>query len=122
MAQLYFHKTRMYTDLQEQFYIDEQESTSEPPCIKLQPIMSGEYFKRLVKYEVIVECWDRVKGSVSCKRRYCAEFTAEERKTIARYHGKFYTWHLRTGTPQRVIIQLDTLALLQRAVSFFAAL
>lgn len=88
--------------------------------VSLRPVFSGEYFKSQVAYPVIVEAWDRLKGSGSKRRRYQAEFTEAERKLISSYYRKFYRWYLVTGTPDKVMLSLDTLNLLQRAVNFFA--
>ncbi len=85
----------------------------------LRPVFTGDKFKELVSYPVIVEGWEKSKyGRV--RRAWHKEFTQEERNKIARYHGKFYRWYLVTGNPHRVSLRLTTLTLLQRAVAFFA--
>lgn len=90
--------------------------------VTLRPTFSGEAFKRIVAYPVIVEIWDKLGRSGSKRRRYNDEFTEAERKLIARYYKRFYRWYLVTGTPKRVMLNLNTLHLLQRAVNFFACI
>lgn len=87
--------------------------------LTLAPVFSGESFLKAVCYPVIVEGWEKAKCGRQ-RRRYLAEFTEAERNLLGRYHHKFYRWHLVTGTPQRVLLRLQTLHLLQRAVNFFA--
>lgn len=87
--------------------------------LALVPVFSGDQFKKHVAYPVIIEAWHkRLDGSR--RRKYQAQFNEKERATIARYQTKFYRWHLVTGTPKRVMMKLETLQLLQRAVAFFA--
>lgn len=91
------------------------------PDFQLAPTFSGDQFRKVVPYPVIVEAWDhRLHGSG--RRRYHAEFAKEERKTIGRWQTQFREWYLRSSTPLRVIVDLPTLALLRRAVDFFATL
>jgi hypothetical protein len=71
-------------------------------------------------YPVMVECWERVMGSGSRRRRYHEMFTEAERRLIGRYHTVFRRWHLQTGTPAHHVMRLTTHALLVRAISFFA--
>lgn len=85
----------------------------------LLPVFSGAAFLRHVNYPVIVEMWEKRKAG-RVRRRWEAEFTPAERNSIARQYAKFYRWHLVTGTPEKVSLQLRTLQLLQRAVAFFA--
>lgn len=81
-------------------------------------------FRRVVQYGCIVERWDRVVGRGACgskRRKYLAEFTPVERRTISRWHTKFHLWELVTGIPDEVLIgKPETVRLLQRAVHFFA--
>lgn len=85
----------------------------------LLPVFSGTAFGSAVNYPLIVESWSK-KQSGRQKRRWQAEFTPAERRTLQKYYGKFYDWYLRTGTPRRVSLRLGTLQLLLRAVAFFA--
>lgn len=87
--------------------------------LDLLPVFSGEKFREAVNYPIIVEMWDKKKAG-RVKRAWEKEFTSGERNKIARYYGKFYKWHLTTGTPKRVALRLNTLQLLRRAVHFFA--
>lgn len=87
--------------------------------LRLMPVFTGDLFKQAVCYPVIVEMWEKAKCGRH-KRRYHKEFTQAERNKIARYYGRFYKWHLVSGPPKRISMRLSTLALLQRAVNFFA--
>ena len=87
--------------------------------LDLLPVFSGEKFLEAVNYPIIVEMWDK-KKAFRVKRAWEKEFTEAERNKIARYYGRFYRWHLISGTPKRVVLRLNTLQLLQRAVHFFA--
>ncbi len=89
--------------------------------VELLPVMTGEVFGRLVNYAVIVEGWDKRKLGRQ-RRAWEKEFTSAERNKIGRYYGRFYRWHLVSGTPLRVSCRLNTLHLLQRAVNFFATI
>lgn len=93
----------------------------EQTAVRLAPVFSGEQFKKTVDYPVIVEMWEK-KNSGRVRRAYLAQFTDDERTTLARYYAKFYKWHLVTGTPVRVMARLKTVQLLQRAVNFFATI
>lgn len=88
---------------------------------RLRPVFSGEEFLKVVNYPVIVEMWGRTKFGRG-KRAYLAQFSATERATLSRYHGAFYRWHLVTGAPDRVMLSLKTLLLLQKLVAFLAGL
>lgn len=87
--------------------------------VRLLPVFSGEMFKQQVNYPVIVEAWEK-KAAGKHKRRWMETFTKAEQRKISSYYGRFFRWHLRSGTPTRVSMHLDTLKLLQRAVIFFA--
>lgn len=87
--------------------------------LDLLPVFSGEMFKEAVNYPIIVEMWDKKKAG-RVRKAWEKEFTEAERNKVARYYGKFYRWHLISGTPKRVALRLNTLQLLQRAVHFFA--
>jgi hypothetical protein len=75
-------------------------------------------------FPVVVENWHHVVGvgsSGSKRRKYHAEFTENERRTIARYKDKFYRWYLVKGTPASFTFgKIETYHLLQRACNFFA--
>jgi hypothetical protein len=89
----------------------------------LLPVFTGEAFARLVQYPIIVEMWDKIAGKNAGgrrKRAYLAEFDEGQRRLISYWYTRFYRWHLTTGTPQRVVMRLATLQLIQRAVHFFA--
>lgn len=89
--------------------------------VTMQPVFSGDEFLRQIDYPVIVESWEKRRFGRG-KRKWMAEFTEAERQTIAKYQTKFYRWYLVTGKPDRVMIRLKTLHLLQRAVAFFASI
>jgi hypothetical protein len=96
----------------------------DPPAnrrMQLQPVFTGDMFKQAVAYPVLVEGWDK-KKSGRVKRAWLKEFTEAERTTISSYYKRFYRWHLVTGMPAHVSCRLTTLALLQRAVNFFASI
>lgn len=104
---------------------------SEVPTVTLIPKWSGEAFRAMVQYEVIVEMWDKVKfGRV--KRAFEAQFTEEERELIAKWQNRFRTWYLGAhdrssyrdhgGCPQQIECSFPTLAVLQRAGVFFGAI
>lgn len=84
--------------------------------------ITGEAFRRVVDYPVVVELWDKKKESGRCRRAWEAAFTQAERNTISRYYARFYRWHLVSGTPKHVVCRWRTLLLLHRAVRFFATL
>jgi len=76
------------------------------------------------QYGCIVEMWDSVAGvtaSGSKRRKYCAEFTVEERKVISLWHRRFRKWVLVGGPPESIHFRKPyTVWLLQRAAAFFA--
>lgn len=81
--------------------------------------VSGERFRRMVEFPVLVENWDKRKSGRG-RRAWMREFTETERRKIARYYGRFYRWYLVTGTPRQVVLRIPTLQLLKRACHFFA--
>lgn len=82
--------------------------------------LSGDAFRRVVNYPIVVECWERKKGG-RAKREWMNQFTETERNLISRYYAKFYRWYLVTGTPRKVVFRkIKTIRTLQRAVDFFA--
>lgn len=98
-----------------------EDDTRTAKKVQLKPTFSGEYFKQICCYPVIVESWEKRRtGSVG--RKYREQFTEKGRETIARYHTLFYRWYLVTGTPRRVQMSMATLGLLQRAVGFFGGI
>ena len=102
---------------QEDFVAMDPIVTNRRGC-RLLPVMTGEMFKTAVNYPVIVEMWEKGKeGRV--KRAFHEQFSDAERRTLARYYGRFYRWHLVTGTPKTIACRLQTVRLLQRAVEFF---
>lgn len=91
------------------------------PDLRVVPIFSGEAFRKVCAYPVIVESWSkRLHGRG--RRAYRAAFTEKERATIARWQTKFSDWYLRAGTPTRVALTPKTLELLRRAVAFFTSI
>ena len=88
--------------------------------VELLPVFSGDAFGVAVQYPVIVENWQKAKAG-RVKKAWHEAFTQAERNTIGRYYGKFYRWHLISGTPKRVSCRIGTLHLLQRAVHFLTA-
>ena len=69
-----------------------------------------------------MEAWKWIECCGSRRRRYYAEFSQQERRLIHFYYNKFYRWYLVTGAPDHVTMKLPTLALLRRAVAFFASI
>lgn len=69
---------------------------------------------------IIVEMWDRVLGTGTGKRKFNAEFNAEEREFIKKYYKIFHKWHMGTGIPQKHEMTISGYELIRRAVKFFA--
>lgn len=93
--------------------------------VVLAPVFTGDAFRAAVHYPVVVEMWRHIhkrQGSRRIRLAYEAAFTEAERAKLSRWHTKFEQWHLVTGTPKRVMLRLATLALLQKAVHFFATI
>lgn len=100
--------------------LNDDDQNSQVPDFEFMPVWSSAAFRRACQYPVIVENWDkRLHGSK--RRKYHAAFTEKERATIARWQTKFSDWYLRSGTPTRVMMKLETFDLLRRAVHFFAS-
>jgi hypothetical protein len=89
--------------------------------VQLLPVYTGDAFKRLINYPVMVEMWEKAKSG-RVKRAWLEQFTDAERRTVSRYYARFYRWHLVTGTPHRVSCRMKTFKVLQRAVNFFASI
>ena len=89
--------------------------------MKLTVTLQSDEINRL-QFPIVVEMWERVKGSGIKRKEYMKTFTQEERKTIYRYYRKFYDWYLRTGTPEEVSMNVETLLLIKRAIAFFATI
>jgi hypothetical protein len=99
---------------------DELDEVSAGRGLTLNPCFTGKMFQEAVNFPIIAENWEHIKyGRV--KRAWEKEFTQAERNKISRYRGKFHRWYLVTGVPKRVMVNLNTLTLLQRAVNFFAS-
>jgi hypothetical protein len=95
---------------------------AERPCV-LMPTFTGDKFRELVQFGIIVERWAKAVGPGSggkIRREWLKQFTEAERKLIGYYQQMFARWHLATGTPRKIQMNLKTLQLLQRAVHFFA--
>lgn len=75
-----------------------------------------------LQYPVVVEMWDKVKGSMSKRRKYNEAFTEKERNTIRRYKGLFHNWFLVKGTPEKAVMNIETLTLLKRVIDFFGTI
>ena len=88
--------------------------------ITLTPVLSGEVFKRLIAYPVVVEMWDKRKAG-RVKRAWLKEFDESEREKAGRWYKKFYDWYLIKGQPQKVLIRPATIKFLQRLVNFFGS-
>jgi len=74
-----------------------------------------------LQFPIIVENWEKVKESGSKRRKWLAEFSEEERKTLGEYYKRFHEWYLKKGTPEFYIFRkAETLDLVKRAVHFFA--
>lgn len=128
--------TRHYDDFMQQYTTDmtpqhaaemDMDHAELPEgAINLLPVFSGDRFIQVINYPVIVEMWKhlfvngnrKIGGRIG--RAFKEQFTEAERKTISKWHTKFYRWYLVTGTPKRVALRLSTVELLQRAVHFFA--
>ncbi len=93
----------------------------DPEPLTLVPVLSGEFFKQLVAYPVIVECWDHAKHGRG-RRAFEVEFDEDERSTLAGHYDTFRGWHLHRGLPRTVEIPLSDIPLLQRACNFFAVI
>jgi hypothetical protein len=89
--------------------------------VRLRVELSRDEINEL-QYPVVVEMWEKVKGSLSKKRKYHEAFTYREREKISVYYKKFYDWHLRVGTPEATSMHPETLTLLKRAIDFFATI
>jgi len=95
--------------------------------LTLAPIFDGPTFQKAVQFPIIVEMWDKLRPN---GRRLCGrigrafekQFTKAERRKIGGWYNRFYRWYLVTGTPSKIVVRLDTLTLLQRAVLFFATI
>jgi hypothetical protein len=71
----------------------------------LMPIFTGDRFRELVQYPIIVERWNHAAGPVSggrVRREWLKQFTEPERKLLGHYQQRFVRWHLATGTPGKV--------------------
>ncbi len=109
----------MEPDSPDQFVMMDRE-TGGGKAHSLLPVFSGDAFRKVLNYPVIVESWEHKKAG-RVKREWEKEFTQAERNKIARYYARFYRWYLVSGTPKRVTCRVATLRLLQRAVAFFAS-
>ena len=89
--------------------------------MKVQVELNKNEIKQL-QFPVLVETYERVKGSMSKRRKYNEQFTEQERTTIARYYKLFYKWHLVSGIPENVVMYPKTLELLKRAINFFGTI
>src|SRR5262249_48622232 len=95
----------------------------EPREIELLPIFSGEKFRRLTSYPMIVEMWEKKRaGNGRITRAWLATFNEKERAILGRWHTKFYRWYLVTGTPRRVMLKPKTLALILCCTEFFGTI
>jgi len=89
--------------------------------LRMLPVWSGEAFQQSVQFPIIVEMWEKAKSG-RVKRAFHAQFSQAERRTLARYYGRFYRWHLISGVPKTVACRMQTLGLLKRAVQFFGTI
>ena len=89
--------------------------------VQFMLVLSHIKFKQLIPYPVIVESWDRIKSG-KAKREWLKQFTEEERDRIAYYQKKFHDWYLITGAPMSISIKSKNIALLERAINFFATI
>ena len=83
--------------------------------------LRGDIFRQRFAYPVIVEMWEK-KNSGRVKREWLKTFTEAERSRISRWQTKFRRWHLQTGTPARVVMDVSTFGLLERALNFFGTI
>ena len=86
--------------------------------MKLITVFEKEELKAL-QSGVVVEMWDRIIGTGSGKRKFCAAFTEKERAKIRLYYIVFYRWHMQTGVPEQHSMSIDTYNLMKRACNFF---
>lgn len=100
---------------------DELDEQRKETSVQLLLVLSGQQFRQTVAYPVMVEMWERIKYGRQ-RRLWQTEFTEAERRKIASYRGRFYRWHLVSGTPDRVSCRPSTLDLLVRAINFFSQL
>ena len=89
--------------------------------VKMMPVFSGDNFQSIIPFPVIVEMWEK-KNSGRVKREWVKQFTENERKKLAYYYQRFYRWHLVTGTPDKIVVKLSNIQLLQRACNFFGTI
>jgi len=74
-----------------------------------------------LQYPIVVEMWDKVKGSYSKRRKYLAEFTEYERKKVKELYLLFYRWYLVKGTPDEYMVRnWGSYLFMERVVHFFA--
>lgn len=100
----------------------------EIPLVEVITRYAGTEFLRLVKYPIMVERWPRMWAYIGGRtklvgrlgREFAKTFTEVEQATLAEWYHRFYKWHIHTGTPLRVEVNTVELALLMRAVRFFA--
>ena len=74
---------------------------------------------------VIVEGWDHVvnprERSGSKYRKWCAEFSQQERDALSKWHSKMWAWEMRSGHPLEIVMSPNSYSLLERAANFFAS-
>lgn len=114
------------------FFTEDDLDLEDDPALQDKPVtstptFSGDTFRHLVQYPIIVEMWEKVNPLGSSqpgrrKRAWLDAFTQRERRALSKWHQKFRDWHLVKGTPRRVQLRLSTLTLLQKAVHFFATI
>lgn len=61
-------------------------------------------------------------SSGKVKRRFVATFSEADRKAISRLKQQAYTWHLRTGVPENVLMSHHTYELWQGLAEFCASI
>ena len=85
--------------------------------MKIMLSLSREELNQL-QYPVLVEMWDKNSGRI--RREYNKQFTETERELVRRYYSVFYSWYLKSGTPEQAVMLPNTLDILRRAIHFFA--
>ena len=79
---------------------------------------------RVFQFGCMVEMWNHVVGrsaAGSKRRKYKEAFTDSERSFISKWHTRFAEWYLDSGPPDHLYFrELRNVALLQRAIHFFA--
>ena len=84
---------------------------------------SQDEIRRMIPYGMICETrFGRYWETGNRRRRWLAEFSAEEREKCSRLFSLARTWHLVKGVPDSVTMSSGTLALWKKLEAFCASL